>query len=176
MKKIAHDPNELLAIVEECDKPIGKATRKEIHWKGLLHREVVVYIINSKKQLLLHKRADVHLWDHSSAGHFPFKDSYEQGALREVEEELGLKIKKQELLELAKERIERTSHGQVNNRFVKIFLIKKDIPLNDFKIDKEEVEEIKYFYIKELKKLLSGREISNACRFILEKYLLKELV
>ncbi len=176
MNKIPHNPDEIIAVVNENDELIGKTTRKEAHMKGLLHREAYNYLINSNKQVLLHKRADTHLWDHSSSGHFPLGQEYEEGAMREFEEELGIRLKKDEFKEIAKERMSITSHKGKNNRFVKVFLIRKDIPIDEFSIDKEEVEEIKYFDINKLKELLSHPEkITGAAKYLIEKYILKEL-
>ena len=176
MNKIPHNPDEIIAVVNEKDEIIGKTTREEAHIKGLLHREAYNYLINSKNQLLLHKRADNHLWDHSSSGHFPLEEDYEEGAMREFEEELGIRLDKNAFKEITKERISITSHKGKNNRFVKVFLIRKDIPIDEFNIDKKEVEEIKYFEISELKELLShpGR-ISGSAKYFIEKYILKEL-
>ncbi|HJX49996.1 MAG TPA: NUDIX domain-containing protein [Candidatus Nanoarchaeia archaeon] len=176
MGKIPHNPDERIAVVNKKDEIIGKTTRKKAHEEGSLHREVINYLINSKNQLLLHKREDNHLWDTSSSGHFPAEQNYGEAAAREFEEELGIKINKTELNEIAKEIIEITSHKGKNYRFVKIFLIKKEIPINKFKIDKEEIEEIKYFGINELKKLLSQPEkITKTSKYFIEKYILKEI-
>jgi len=176
MNKIPHNPDEIIVVVNEKDEIIDKTTRKEAHIKGLLHREVYNYLINSSNQVLLHKRADSHLWDHSSSGHFPFEQDYEEGAMREFEEELGIRLDKNEFKEITKERISITSHKGKNNRFVKVFLIRKDISINEFNLDKEEIEEIKYFEISKLKELLSHPEkITGSAKYLIEKYILKVL-
>jgi len=177
MVKIPHNPDELLAVVDENDKIIGNATRKEVHAKSLLHRESYNYLINSKKQVLLQKRRDNNLWDFSSSGHFNYKDDYKEGAVREFYEELGVKLKPENFKEIAKERLSTVKKDKINNRFVKVFLIKKDIPIKDFKIDREEVEKIKYFNKKELDKLLSSEEkiMSGSAKHFIEKYIMKEL-
>jgi len=176
MKRVAHDPNEIIAIVNKNDEVIGKATRKEAHSKGLLHRESYTYLINSKKQVLLHKRLDNHLWDHSSAGHFPVEQDYKEGALREFEEELGIKLNAIELKEIAKEKRITIKKDRKNDRFFKLFLVKKDIPIKNFKIDKEEVEKIHYFDINKLKKMLSTpKKMTGSSKYLIEKYILKDL-
>jgi isopentenyldiphosphate isomerase len=170
MKKVAHDPNEILAVVDEADNILSKATRKEIHQSGAQHREVACYLINSKNEVLLQKRSDSHLWDHTVAGHFPFNQSYEEAIEREFVEEMGIKIKKSEFKEIAKEK--GVSKVIINNRFVKLFIVKKDIPLQAFKIDKEEIEEIKYFTIPELETLLKTKFVTSTTRYFLEKYIM----
>ena len=92
MIKIPHDPNEIIAVVDENDIVIGETTRGEAHQRGILHREVYTYLINSKKEVLLQKRLDDHFWDHSSSGHFPKDQDYLEAAQREFEEELGIRL------------------------------------------------------------------------------------
>jgi len=176
MSRIPHDPDEIIALVDDEDRIISSTTRKEAHEKGLLHREAYAYLINSRKQVLLQKRADNHLWDHSVGGHFPLEQDYQEGALREFREELGINLDKSEFKEIANERTKMTSHNGKNVRFVKVFLIKKDIPAENFSSDEGEVEEIRYFDIDELKELLSHPEkITNTAKYLIEKYILKEL-
>ncbi|MCX6710664.1 MAG: NUDIX domain-containing protein [Candidatus Woesearchaeota archaeon] len=176
MGRIPHDPNEIIAVMDDEDRIIGRTTRKEAHEKGLLHREAYAYLINSKKQVLLQRRADNHLWDHSVGGHFPLEQDYLEGALREFREELGINLDEREFKEIAKDRIRITSHNGKNVRFVKVFLITKNIPMKEFNTDKEEVEEIKYFDISELKELLKHpEEMTDTARYLIEKYVLKEI-
>ncbi len=176
MNEIPHDPNEVIVVVDENDSAIGKTTRKDAHIKGLLHREVYIYLINFNKEVLLQKRKDILLWDHSTGGHFPVNQNYEIAALREVKEELGIELKKQDLKELGKEKFTQTSHEGLNKRFAKIFLIKKDISIKKFKINHEEIKKIKYFGIDELKELLSDHsKMTLSTKKILEKYILKGL-
>ena len=48
---------EIFDVIDENNKVIGKATRKEVHAKGLLHRAVHILIVNSKGEMLLQKRS-----------------------------------------------------------------------------------------------------------------------
>lgn len=171
--KTPHNLDEVVALVNDKDEIVGKATRSEVHSKGLLHRETYCYVINAKNQVLLHRRKDNHLWDHSSSGHFSFNESYEDGIEREVEEELGIKLLKEDFEEIAKEKI--IGRRNDNQRFVKLFLVKKDIPIEQFEIDKSEVQEIRYFKKNELKKLLLSDEITSSAKYLIEKYVLPVL-
>lgn len=178
MNKIPHDPNEIIAVVDDSDNIVGETTRREAHEKGLLHREVYIYLINSEKQVLLHRRLDNHLWDHSSSGHFSKGQNYEEAAQREFEEELGIKLDKNELNEIGFERLQTVEFPKKTNyRFAKIFVVRKNVPLNEFKIDKEEIEEIKYFDKEELNKLLNSSEkiMTGSAKKIIGKYILPEL-
>jgi len=65
MNAIPHDPKEVIAVVDEHDKVIGETTRRAAHERGLWHSEVYVYLINPEKRVLLHKRSETGLRDHS---------------------------------------------------------------------------------------------------------------
>lgn len=170
---IAHDPNEIIACVDGDDSITGKATREDAHSEGLWHREAYCYILNTKKQVLLQKRADNHLWDTSGAGHFPFNQTYEEAIIREIEEELGIKLEPHDFKEVAKEKL--TIARKINNRFVKLFIVQKDIPLKIFNIDKTEVEEVRYFNKTGIKSLLLSNDITLTAKYLIEKYILPML-
>ncbi len=174
MKKIPHDPNEVLSIINEKDEVIGKATRKEIHTNKNLHREVSVFILNPKKELLLQKRKDNGCWDDSASGHFPFYSNYEYAAIRELFEEIGVKIKKEELILVTKEKF--LSTRKINNRIGKVFLVKKNVLIKNLNIDFDEVNEVKYFNKNEIKELLKNKNcITEMTAKVLEKYLVNNL-
>ena len=48
---------EFLEVVDEDNRVIGIASRKEIHEKGLRHRSVHIFIFNTKGDLYLQKRS-----------------------------------------------------------------------------------------------------------------------
>ena len=83
-------------IVDESDLVIGTASRNEVHGNpDLIHRVAHVLVFNSSGQLYLQKRAeskDVQpgKWDTSVGGHVDSGERYEQAAVREMGEELGI--------------------------------------------------------------------------------------
>lgn len=87
---------ELFEIVDDDDKVIGTATRRECHGNpALIHRVVHVLVVNAKSDILLQKRSmhkDIQpgKWDTSVGGHLNPGESYHDAALREMREELGL--------------------------------------------------------------------------------------
>jgi len=77
-------------IVNEKDEVIGTMPKSKAHKNGTLHRIVVIYVENTKDEILVQNRADGYL-DHSAAGHVKIGESYEQAGRRELSEELGIK-------------------------------------------------------------------------------------
>ena len=165
---------EMIPIVDEKDEIIDIKPISEVHKLGLLHRESYVYLINFRQEILLQKRIDTGLWDHSAAGHFSKNESYINGAKREVEEELGININISELKKIAYERLTSVKPHKNNVRFAEIFLIKKNISINEFNIDNNEIKEIKYFNKQELIDLLSKPHLlTNSAKKIIKKHILR---
>jgi isopentenyl-diphosphate delta-isomerase type 1 len=87
--------SELLAVVDESDRVIGTATRKEIHAKGLRHRAVHIVVLNAEGNILLQKRSakkDLFpgWWDISVGGHVDAGEEYDAAVARELREEMGI--------------------------------------------------------------------------------------
>lgn len=90
------EEQEYFDIVDENDIPTGQiVTRQEAHDKGLIHRAVTVLVINTRGELFMirrspHKKRNPNKWQAAPSGHVQAGESYEQAALRELEEELGI--------------------------------------------------------------------------------------
>ncbi|MFH1072284.1 MAG: NUDIX domain-containing protein [Nanoarchaeota archaeon] len=167
---------EHIPIVNTADRIVGSSSFSTVHRQGLLHREAYTYLINKRKEVLLQQRTDSGLWDHSSAGHFPETESYAEGARREFAEELGIQLPLSAFKEIAYERIDSIKPQKKNRRFVKVFVVRKDIPLHEFKIEKKELIAVRYFGCSELRVLLSQEHVlTNSAQYLIKKYLLKML-
>jgi len=75
------------------------ADRSEVHRLGLLHRAVHVLVFNSYGQVFLQKRSmkkdrQPGVWDSSASGHVDSGEDYDTTAVREVWEEIGLRLAK----------------------------------------------------------------------------------
>jgi isopentenyldiphosphate isomerase len=149
-----YNPEELIAIVDEKDRIIGKYPRRN-HAEGRLHRETSVLIINSKNEILIQERADSGKLDYSASGHFPYDKGYLDGAVREVEEELGLKIDKSKFTKISKYRID-YSGRYINNRFIILWEVRGDYKIEDMRIDTSEVEAVKYYSVYKLKEIIKN--------------------
>lgn len=86
-----------IQIVDEQDNPVGAATKQKAWSQGLIHRIVRVMLEDENGLVLLQKRsADKPLypncWDESVSGHVDAGESYDEAAMRELKEELGIEV------------------------------------------------------------------------------------
>ena len=105
LKDIPQDTDELFDVVDENDEVLRQATREVVHAENLLHRAVHILVFNKKKEVLLQKRSILKdnfpgLWDSSAAGHLDAGEGYDSCAVRELEEELGIKTDVQEIAKI----------------------------------------------------------------------------
>lgn len=91
--------DEILDIVDEYDRVVGTATRRECNSNpDLIHRAAYVLIFNSEGKLFLHKRSQTKdtcpgMWSVSVAGHVGSGQSYGETIVREMKEEIGVVLK-----------------------------------------------------------------------------------
>ena len=88
---------EILSVVNEEDLVIGQRRRDEIHSLNLFHRSIHVLVFNSNGEIFLQKRGLLKqespgLWASSVSGHVDAGESYDVACIREIEEEIGIKI------------------------------------------------------------------------------------
>jgi 16S rRNA (adenine1518-N6/adenine1519-N6)-dimethyltransferase len=98
--------NERFPVVDENDQILRYARRSDVHGNNLRHRAVHILIFNEAGEVYLQQRSrwkDRHplKWDSSAAGHVTSGESYEETARRELEEELGVTVHLEKLLELS---------------------------------------------------------------------------
>src|SRR5258708_25071344 len=89
--------DEIFDVVNDRDEVIGQACRAEVHRTGLKHRAVHLLIFNARGEIFLQKRSLKKdnfpgVWDSSSSGHLDQGEAYDACVLREVWEELGIKL------------------------------------------------------------------------------------
>src|SRR3990167_8891323 len=88
---------EEVVLVDEKNSVLGTAPKDAVHTKNTpLHRGFSLFLFNSKKELLLTKRAQSKkafpgVWTNTVCGHPEPEESAVDAALRRLEQELGLK-------------------------------------------------------------------------------------
>ena len=137
-----------ITIVNDKDIVIGYKERRLLN-KSDIYRVSALWITNSKGQILLARRSvnkkhHPGKWGPAVAGTVEKGETYESNIIKETSEEIGITnftpIKKLKL----------KNNGQYKH-FTQWFAVKINKNINEFIIQKEEVEEIKWFTIKELK-------------------------
>ena len=143
---------ELLDIVDEYNNLTGQShPRSIVHTNNLLHRTVHIHILNSKKDFLVQKRSLLKdlspgKFDLGVGGHITSKDEITGAAIKELEEEMGIRAS---LDNLFPGPIHRESFGKCSafiHRFFYIF--EKD--LNDLNFNDGEVDSVKWMTKEEI--------------------------
>jgi 8-oxo-dGTP pyrophosphatase MutT (NUDIX family) len=92
----AADPgDELVDLVDELDRVVGQATRREVRRRKLLHRGTAVLCRNPAAEVYVHRRTDTKdvfpgRYDMFVGGVVAAGEGYEAAAARELAEELGV--------------------------------------------------------------------------------------
>ncbi|MGJ8742912.1 NUDIX hydrolase [Polaribacter sp.] len=150
--------DELIDILTPEGKSTGKtALKSEAHKNGWFHATVHIWLFTLDKKILLQKRALTKkvfpgLWDISVAGHIAAGEDIISAAKREVFEEIGLKLKENDLIKIGT-RIHQVTHpnGIQDNEHHHVFIAELKVPLSTLTIQKEEVDDIKLFDVSTLK-------------------------
>lgn len=153
---------EILDIVDENGEPTGETVEREFaHADGIRHRTSHVWLArkrNGRAEILLQKRAENKdsypgCYDISSAGHIPAGDGFRKSAVRELKEELGIDTDENELIYCGDRNVQwddvfsgKPFH---DNQFSRIFLLWRDMEENEFTVQKEELESVKWIGFNE---------------------------
>ena len=140
-----------LNTIDEGDNIIGEDSRENIHRKGLLHREIHVWIYNKKGDILFQKRSmtkDTYpgLLDASVGGHVELNDNYDKTAIRELEEETDIKVNKSDLTYITK--IRKNSYdkitGMTNNVIRAVYAYEYNNE-QEIKLEKGEADSLEFW-------------------------------
>ena len=109
-------------------------TREVCHSKGLWHKAVAVFIINSNNQVLLQKRSPYkklwpNCWDITAGGHVLAGEFGFQSIIREIKEELGLSIEESDILFIGSTKSTNIKDEIINNHFNEYYIINKDVDI-----------------------------------------------
>ncbi len=138
-----------IVIVDEKDNVVGHKNR-ELAKQEDLYRVSALWITNSKEEILLARRAltkshDPGKWGPAVAGTVDEGEDYFGNILKEAEEEIGLK----NIKPTAEPKLRVSGE---HNYFCQWYLLEIDKPIDEFIIDRGEVEQIRWFPKEELLK------------------------
>ena len=135
--------------------------------KGYYPMVVMAVIRNSNGEFLMQKRVETKGGDWGvTGGHPKAGETHIEGIITEVKEELGLDFSKDDFIEY--------DSGCDGKDCYKMYLVNKDIDLNDITIQKDELTEVRWFSMEELDNMVSTGELNpdqtscfkKACKFI----------
>jgi len=164
--------DEIFEIVDEDNNIIGTATRYQCHGNPeLCHRTAHVIVLDKSGDILLQKRSkdkDIQpgKWDTAVGGHLMVGETFEQAAVREMNEELGIPFN-QQITFLFNMKI----RNEIESENVAVF---STVYPGPFTIQKSEIDEIKFWPVTELINNMTEKTFTPNC--ILEiKELLKNI-
>jgi len=161
---------EIYDVVNEDDNVVGKATRKEIHDKKLIHRSVMFFIFDKKGRIFVTQRTKnkefyKEYWSIVLGGHINSEEGYEEATIRECKEETGIEGKPF-YMGFFKQRIPEEKEN------VKVYAFYTDkFP----KADSFEIKQGKFMTIKELNDILKKEKFLPETKDLL-KILKKRLL
>lgn len=119
--------------------------RGAVHGQELWHSTVNVWILNSRSEVLLQLRGhkmelNPDTWDVAIGTHVRPGEDPTDSALRCLQTELGVTVTKDQLKHLFNiQSANPTKEGKLHRTLGHVFLIKRDIDINDFSYDKDKI-------------------------------------
>ena len=149
---------EYIDIWNEDGTPSGKSVLKDVaHLNGWFHPTVHIWMFTTKGNILLqqrgaHKETFPRFWDVSVAGHVMAGETILDAALREVDEEIGITISSEELIQVAiRKNTNVHPNGIKDCEFQHVFLCELKTEIENLTIQEEEVDGIELISLEQLK-------------------------
>ena len=122
--------------------------------EGYYPMVVMVVIRNSNGEFLMQKRVESKGGDWGvTGGHPKSGETPIEGIITEVKEELGLDFSKENFIEY--------DSGCDGKDCYKMYFVTKDININDITIQQEELSEVRWFTMDELKGMVNSGELNE---------------
>ena len=150
---------ELIDVLDENGNKTGLVEdRCEVYRKGLWHRSSHIWIENDNKEILVQRRNPnkstfPNLWAISVAGHVMSGETSRDTAIRELKEEVNLDVRPDELEYLFTIKRIQPYKDSYLRVFDDVYILHKNIDVDDTKLQVEELTDIKYVYYEYLEKI-----------------------
>ncbi len=154
---------ELLRVVDKDGNNTNTILeREELHNRSLLHNEVTIYVINNKKEVLLQKRSPNRRFCPNKlgvvAGHVSYNENPSRSAIRELKEEIGLRINRNDLYVLCDKYVVKE---RFNNHYMYSFYTVSDKKEEEFKVQREELSYVKWYKIEQVIDMIKNNDLST---------------
>lgn len=154
---------EIFDVVDEGDCVIGRERRSEVHRRGLRHRAAHILVFNERGEVFLQKRSMSKdrcpgVWDSSASGHLDCGEDYDACAVRELREEIGLRVSRCPARLFKLEACEAT-----DQEFVWVYRCRAEGP---FTLHPEEIERGDWFPADEVTRWVEERPEEFAPAFV----------
>lgn len=157
---ITPPPEEYFDVLDENGEKTGRTKlRREVHRNGDWHRAVDVFVVKGD-EVLLQKRCATKdsypdTWDLSCGGHITAGEDSLETAVRELEEELGLKARPEELEFVGSFKASaRPAPDFVNNSFNDMYILRTEAEISELRFQEEEISALKYVPIREFREMV----------------------
>lgn len=138
--------DELLTTFDDNGNITGTAPRDEVHRLGLWHETFHCWFVSKEQDMLHiylqlrseHKKDYGGLLDITAAGHL-LSDEVPEDGVREVQEELGIRVAFEQLIPLGIIPYSMDKEGFLDRERAHVFLYTNASPLSGFKLQQEEV-------------------------------------
>ena len=171
---------EFLDIINDQDNVIGKASKQEVYEKLLTHRIVHILIFNDKNEMALqmqskNKRFCPLHWSTAVGGHVRSGETYEQAALREMGEEIGISTKIEPVFKdnyIYTDEYDHYYGNKVGPRkgLKKILFTFKTVYNGPFNVNPKEVKQIEFFSLDNIKDMIGKEKFHPELLFLLKKH------
>ncbi|AQQ52022.1 NUDIX hydrolase [Planococcus lenghuensis] len=157
---------EWIQAADEERRPAGVFARHHIHERGLLHETFHCWLVHGEEVLLQTRSSGKKdfpgLLDISAAGHLLAGETVQDG-VRELYEELGVRVDFNSLVPLGVIKDEIRLPGFIDKEWTHVYLLEipKETP---FILQEEEVERVEWFHLEKLQQLWAGQEIQAGGR------------
>jgi isopentenyldiphosphate isomerase len=164
---------ELLDVCDHEGHLTGQVlARSEVHKAQAWHRVALVWVINSRGEILLSRRAEhlnlfPGLWDVTVSGHVSAGDEPTPTAVRETQEEVGLTTALEEMkfIDTVTDRLPTSVPERLHQEYDFIYVARHDVAADKLKLQAAEILEVRWVtaddYERELRDPIASKQHSQ---------------